>query len=109
VPVSHPAFVEACNLHTAIAEAMAYSAGSVSGLRALLCRLAQTYAPGTSKADAELSSCGASQKFFIRKNTNEARRDRAKPATHNERGTEKGIASELERRAKHKSDSLPSN
>jgi hypothetical protein len=48
VPVSYPAFVEACNLHTAIAEAMADSAGSVSGLRALLGRLAQTYAPGTS-------------------------------------------------------------
>jgi hypothetical protein len=48
VPVSYPAFVEPCYLHTAIAEAMADSAGSVSGLRALLCRLAQTYAQGTS-------------------------------------------------------------
>ena len=44
----YPAFVEAFNFHTAIAEAMADSVGTVSGLRALLCRLAQTYAPGTS-------------------------------------------------------------
>jgi hypothetical protein len=36
------------------------------------------------------------QKCFIGKNTNEARRERAKPATQNERDTEKGIASELE-------------
>jgi hypothetical protein len=36
------------------------------------------------------------QKCFIGKNTNEARRERAKPATQNERGTEKGIASELQ-------------
>jgi hypothetical protein len=49
------------------------------------------------------------QKCFIGKNINEARRKRAKPATHNERGTEKGIASELERRAKYKGGSLPSN
>ena len=36
------------------------------------------------------------QKCFIGKNINEARRERAKPATQNERGTEKGIASELQ-------------
>ena len=49
------------------------------------------------------------QKCFIGKNTNEARRELAKQATQNERGTEKGIASELERRAQCKGDSLPSN
>jgi hypothetical protein len=49
------------------------------------------------------------QKCFIGKNTNEARRERAKPTTHNERDTEKGIASDLERRAQYKGDSLPSN
>ena len=49
------------------------------------------------------------QKCFIGKNINEARRERAKPATHNERDTEKEIASELERRALYKGESLPSN
>ena len=36
------------------------------------------------------------KKCFIGKNSNEAMRERAKPATQNERDTEKGIASELE-------------
>ena len=49
------------------------------------------------------------QKCFIRKNINEARREQAKPATHNETDTEKEIASELERRAQYEDDSLPSN
>jgi hypothetical protein len=38
------------------------------------------------------------QKCFIGKTTNEARRERAKPITLNERDIGKGIASELERK-----------
>jgi hypothetical protein len=36
------------------------------------------------------------QKCFIEKNTNEARRERAKPSTVNARDIEKGIVSESE-------------
>ena len=46
VPVSFRAFEEAYTLPTAITEAMADSAGSIQGLRTLLARLTQTYAPG---------------------------------------------------------------
>lgn len=58
MPVPLPAFVEARNLHTAVAEAMADSAGSVPGLQSVLGRLARTSAPVTSQADEELSENG---------------------------------------------------